>query len=183
MIRFLFELFFVFFRVGMFTFGGGFAMLPLIERAIIERKRWIDRKTFTELLVIAQSSPGPVAVNTAVFVGYKHLGVPGAFAAALGMVLPSFIIILVIAIFFAAIRENVYVDAAFKGMRPAVVALIVGPIVSLSRSMQWWKVVVAFGVGLAIWYWGFSPVWVLAAGAIVGLTVTAINAHSKIDRQ
>ena len=175
--RDLFEIFATFFRIGLFTFGGGFAMLPLIERAIIERKKWIDHKTFTELLIIAQSSPGPVAINTAVFVGYKRSGTAGAFAAALGTIILSLVIILLIAMFFATIRENSYVDAAFKGMRPAVVALIVGPIITLSRSMTWWKIMIAAAVGLSIWWWGFSPVWVLIAGASVGLTYTAISSR------
>lgn len=172
--RTLFEIFATFFRIGLFTFGGGFAMLPLIERTIIERKEWIDRKTFTELLIIAQSSPGPVAINTAVFVGYKRGGTTGAFAAALGTIIPSLVIILLIAMFFSTIRENIYVDAAFKGMRPAVVALIVGPIISLSRDMRWWKILIAAAIGFSIWKWGVSPVWVLIAGAAVGLIYTVI---------
>ncbi|MBR2451858.1 MAG: chromate transporter [Rikenellaceae bacterium] len=181
--RQLAEIFFTFFRIGLFTFGGGFAMIALIQRAIIERKKWIDEKTFMELLIIAQSSPGPIAINTAVFVGYKHKGVPGAFAAALGTIVPSFVIILLIAIFFASIRENIYVDAAFKGMRPTVVALIVGPVISLSRNMGWWKIVIAAFIGWALWYWGFSPILPLMAGALIGIGVTAYNAHKKIDKR
>ncbi|MBQ8863224.1 MAG: chromate transporter [Rikenellaceae bacterium] len=175
--RDLFEIFATFFRIGVFTFGGGFAMIPLIQDAIIKRKRWIDEDTFTELLIIAQSSPGPIAINTAVFVGYKRRGTAGAFAAALGTIIPSLVIILIIAIYFATIRQNVYIDSAFKGMRPAVVALIVGPILSLSRNIATINIIIALIVGLAIWYWGFSPVWVLIAGAAVGLAITAINSR------
>ncbi len=175
--RDLFEIFATFFRIGAFTFGGGFAMFPIIQRAVIERKKWIDETTFTELLIIAQSSPGPVAINTAVFVGYKRCGIKGAFAAALGAVVPSLIIILLIAMFFESIRENVYVEAAFKGMRPAVVALIVGPVVSLSRSLSWWKLGMAALVAVSIWLWGFSPVWVLMIGAVVGVTYVALGSR------
>lgn len=175
--RELFEIFATFFRIGAFTFGGGFAMFPIIQRAVIDRKKWIDEATFTELLIIAQSSPGPVAINTAVFVGYKRCGLKGAFAAALGTVLPSLIIILLIAMFFESIRENAYVEAAFKGMRPAVVALIVGPVVSLSRSLSWWKIGMAALVAVAIWLWGFSPVWVLMIGAVVGVTCVALGSR------
>ena len=152
-------------------------MFPIIQRAVIDRKKWIDEATFTELLIIAQSSPGPVAINTAVFVGYKRCGLKGAFAAALGTVLPSLIIILLIAMFFESIRENAYVEAAFKGMRPAVVALIVGPVVSLSRSLSWWKIGMAALVAVAIWLWGFSPVWVLMIGAVVGVTCVALSSR------
>ena len=152
-------------------------MFPIIQRAVIDCKKWIDEATFTELLIIAQSSPGPVAINTAVFVGYKRCGLKGAFAAALGTVLPSLIIILLIAMFFESIRENAYVEAAFTGMRPAVVALIVGPVVSLSRSLSWWKIGMAALVAVAIWLWGFSPVWVLMIGAVVGVTCVALSSR------
>ena len=150
-------------------------MFPIIQRAVIERKKWIDEATFTELLIIAQSSPGPVAINTAVFVGYKRCGLKGALAAAFGTVLPSLIIILLIAMFFESIRENAYVEAAFKGMRPAVVALIVGPVVSLSRSLSWWKIAMAALVAVSIWLWRFSPVLILMIGAVVGVTCVALN--------
>ena len=181
--RQLAEIFFTFFRIGLFTFGGGYAMIALIQRNVIERKKWIDEKTFMELMIIAQSSPGPIAINTAVFVGYKHKGVAGAVAAALGTIIPSFVIILLIAIFFTSIRENRFIDAAFKGMRPAVVALIVGPIISLSRSMDWWKIVFAAFIGWALWHWGFSPIWILLAGGFIGVGATAYNAHKKIDKK
>ena len=175
--RDLFEIFATFFRIGAFTFGGGFAMFPIIQRAVIERKKWIDETTFTELLIIAQSSPGPVAINTAVFVGSKRCGIKGAFAAALGAVVPSLIIILLIAMFFESIRENVYVEAAFKGMRPAVVALIVAPVVSLSRNLSWWKIVIAALIAVLIWHWGFSPVWFLLVGGVVGVSFVALNSR------
>ena len=116
-----------FLKIGMFTFGGGYAMLPLIERELITKRKWIEQKEFLDLLTLAQSVPGPIAVNTSVFVGYKVRGLRGAAAALLGTVTSSFVIILAIAIFFAGIRQNPVVDAAFKGMRPAVVALIVVP--------------------------------------------------------
>ena len=131
-----------FLKIGMFTFGGGYAMLPLIERELITKRKWIEQKEFLDLLTLAQSVPGPIAVNTSVFVGYKVRGLRGAAAALLGTVTPSFVIILAIAIFFAGIRQNPVVDAAFKGMRPAVVALIIGPVLTLSRGMHWTMLVV-----------------------------------------
>ena len=145
-----------FFKIGLFTFGGGYAMIPLIEAEIINRRGWLARDEFMELLTLAQSSPGPIAINTSVFIGYKTRGVAGAAAAVCGAVLPSFICILVIAIFFAQVRHNVVVDAAFKGMRPAVVALIV----------------VAIATALAVWWFGLSPIWLIAAGAAAGILWT-----------
>ncbi|WP_290539779.1 chromate transporter [Alistipes sp.] len=158
-----------FLKIGMFTFGGGYAMLPLIERELITRRRWLEPKEFLDLLTLAQSVPGPIAVNTSVFVGYKVRGLRGAAAALLGTVVPSFVIILVIALFFAGIRQNPVVDAAFKGMRPAVVALIIGPVLSLSRGMHWTMAAVIAVSALAIWWLDWSPVLMLAAAALLGM--------------
>lgn len=158
-----------FFKIGLFTFGGGYAMLPLIEQELIVKRKWIEQKEFLDLLTLAQSVPGPIAVNTSVFVGYKIRGLRGAAAALLGTVLPSFVIILAIALFFADIRRNPVVDAAFKGMRPAVVALIIGPVFSLARGLHWTLYVVIAASALAIWYWGWSPIYVLAAAAGLGI--------------
>ena len=143
-------------------------MIPLIEAEVIDRRGWIARKDFLELLTLAQSAPGPIALNTAVFVGYKMKSYAGALAAVMGVVVPSFTIILLIAIFFSDVRDNVWIDAALRGMRPAVVALIVAPIVGLTRGMSALLMAVAAVVAVAVWYWGFSPVWLLVAGAAAG---------------
>ena len=148
-------------------------MIPLIQHEVIHRRRWIEERDFIDLLTLAQTAPGPIALNTAVFVGYKRRGYLGALSAILGVIVPSFLVILIVAIFFASIRDNAYVDAAFKGMRPAVVALIVAPIVGLTKGMRWWLVAVALAVALVVWYFGISPVWFLIAGAVVGACVVA----------
>ena len=158
-LRVCLSLFTTFFKIGAFTFGGGFAMIPLIEREMIDRRGWIARGDFLELLTLAQSAPGPIALNSAVFVGYKIAGYRGAFSAVAGVVLPSFVIILLIAIYFTDIRENRYVDAAFKGMRPAVIALIAAPILNLARGMVWWKIALAAIAAVIVWQLGVSPVW------------------------
>ena len=162
-------IFFSFLKIGMFPFGGGYAMLPLIEQELITKRKWIEQKEFLDLLTLAQSVPGPIAVNTSVFVGYKVRGFGGAVAALLGSVLPSFVIILVIAIFFADIRHNPVVDAAFKGMRPAVVALIIGPVISLARGMHWIMFIVIAAAALAIWWLDWSPIYVLVTAAAIGI--------------
>lgn len=148
-------------------------MIPLIQHEVIHKRRWIEERDFLDLLTLAQTAPGPIALNTAVFVGYKRRGYLGALSAILGVIVPSFLVILVVAIFFASIRDNAYVDAAFKGMRPAVVALIVAPIIGLTKGMRWWLVAVALAVALVVWYLGISPVWFLIAGAVVGACVVA----------
>ena len=168
-LRVCLSLFTTFFKIGAFTFGGGFAMIPLIEREMIDRRGWIARGDFLELLTLAQSAPGPIALNSAVFVGYKIAGYRGAFSAVAGVVLPSFVIILLIAIYFTDIRENRYVDAAFKGMRPAVIALIAAPILNLARGMVWWKIALAAIAAVIVWQLGVSPVWFIIAGAAAGI--------------
>ena len=165
----LFEIFWSFLKIGAFTFGGGYAMIPIIQHEVINRRGWLTEQEFIELLTIAQTAPGPISLNTAVFVGYKFRRYKGALAAVTGVVIPSFVIILLIAIFFAGIRNNVWVDAAFKGMRPAVVALIVAPIVGLTKGMHWRGVSIALATAVVVWHFGLSPIWLLIAGAIGGI--------------
>ena len=172
----MWQLFWSFLKIGAFSFGGGYAMIPLIELEVIERHKWIERTDFLDMMILAQSSPGPIALNTAVFVGYKTRGVGGAVAAVMGIVVPSFVMILLIALLFADIRHNPWVDAAFKGMRPAVVALIVMPILSLSKTVHrlLWIAIVA--TAFSIHWLGWSPVLLLLAGAALGIAYEVWNA-------
>lgn len=180
--RELLTMFGSFFKIGLFTFGGGYAMVPIIQREVIDRRGWVDRDEFVELLTLAQSAPGPIALNTSVFVGYKVRGYAGALAALLGVVVPAFTVILIVAIYFAQFRENVYVNAAFKGMRPAVVALIVSPIVSLSRGMGAWKYALAAAVALFVWWSGVSPIWLIIVAAGVGVAIELYNSRKHVER-
>ena len=180
----LLKIFYSFFKIGLFTFGGGFAMIPLIEREVIERRGWIAKSDFVDMLVLAQSAPGPIALNTAVFAGYKVRGFTGAMAAVLGIVIPSFSVILLVAIFFANIRYNPIVDAAFKGMRPAVVALIVAPLMGIVKGMAWWGMAVVAIVGVLVWYFSISPVLFLVAAAAAGLIYVFLTSRrAKSDLQ
>ena len=180
--KMLLKLFTTFFKIGLFSFGGGFAMIPLIQREVIERHKWINSKDFVDMLVLAQSTPGPIAVNTAVFVGYKTAGIAGAVAATLGTVLPSFIVILLLALFFAEVRENRYVDAAFRAMRPAVVALIVAPLMGLVKGMKWYLIAISAAVALLVWYLGFSPMYLIAGGVAVGIAMAIYNGRKGVQR-
>ncbi len=163
------QLFLTFLKIGAFTFGGGYAMIPLIEREVIDRRGWVARADFLDLLTLAQSAPGPIALNTAVFVGYEMRGLRGALAAILGIIIPSFAAILAIAILFADVRHNAWVDAAFRGMRPAVVALIVAPVLSLARGMHRACYLLIAATALAIWGLGWSPIYLLAGAAAAGI--------------
>jgi chromate transporter len=175
--RELIDILWSFLKIGAFTFGGGYAMIPLIQHEVINTRKWLTEKEFVYLLTIAQAAPGPIALNTAVFVGYKRRRYCGALAATLGVVIPSFLIILLVAMFFADIRHNTWIDAAFKGMRPAVVALIVAPIIGLAKGLRWYLVAIAAATALAIWHFGYSPVWFLLVGAVGGVVWATINAR------
>ncbi len=164
----LLKLFLTFFKIGTFTLGGGYAMLPLIQREIVENRSWVEEEDFFELLALAQSSPGPVAVNASVFVGYKVAGVTGSIAATLGTTLPSFLIILVIAAWLVDYRSNPFVEAFFKGVRPAVVAMIAAPLYSLGRKMRikFKGALLASLVAAMVAFADFSPAMLIAiAGA------------------
>ena len=171
--RELLEILWSFLKIGAFTFGGGYAMIPLIQHEVISKRKWLSEQEFSDLLTLAQAAPGPISLNTAVFVGYKRRRYLGSLAAILGVVIPSFVIILVVAMFFDNVRHNHWVDAAFKGMRPAVVALIIAPIVGLTRGMRWWMIAVALATAVIVWYFGISPIWFLIGGGIVGLLCAA----------
>ncbi len=164
------ELFKIFFRIGAFTIGGGYAMVPLIEDEIVAKRKWIKSEDFLDLLAIAQSSPGILAVNIAIFVGYRLKGMKGSLVTSLGAILPSFLMILAIALFFQQFKDNVYVEKIFKGIRPAVVALIAAPTFKLGKSAKinrytiWIPVISA----LLIWLLGFSPIWIIIAAGVGG---------------
>jgi chromate transporter len=132
--RFLLEIFVAFFKIGAFTFGGGHAMVPLIQKEVVDEKGWIEAEDFIDILALAQTAPGPVAANTSVFVGYKLVGIPGAVWALLGTVLPSFMVILAIAMYFTRIADSLVIRAAFSGIRPAVVALVASAAINIGKT-------------------------------------------------
>jgi len=151
----LLNLFSTFFKIGLFTFGGGWAMISIIEREIVDKHHWLGREEFLDLLAVAQSLPGILAVNISVAVGDKIRGRSGSVFAALGTILPSFLIILVIAIFLTPenINTNPTLTAVFKGIRPAVVALIVAPVITSAKAAEinWRTVWIPALVALLIW--------------------------------
>lgn len=150
-----FKLFLSFFKIGAFTFGGGWAMISLIEREIVDKYRWIDKGEFLDLIAVSQSLPGVMAVNVAVAVGDKLRGIRGAVAASIGCVLPSFMLILLIAIFLTPdmIKNNPTLSSIFMGIRPAVVALIIAPVISSAKAsgIGWKTAIIPIGVALLIY--------------------------------
>lgn len=164
------ELFSIFFKIGAFTIGGGYAMVPLIEDEIVNKRKWIAQEDFLDLLAISQSAPGVFAVNMSIFIGYKLRGIRGCLITTLGSVLPSFVIILVIAMFFHNFKDNTVIERIFKGIRPAVVALIAAPTFTMAKSAQinkhtiWIPVISA----LLIWLLGVSPIWIIVLAGTGG---------------
>ena len=150
----LWNLFSTFFKIGLFTFGGGWAMISIIEREIVDKHHWIERNDFLDLLAISQSLPGILAVNIATSVGDKIKGGKGSVIASLGTILPSFLIILFIAIFLTPdmIKNNKVISSIFMGIRPAVVALIIAPVITSAKSanLKWKTVWIPFIVALMI---------------------------------
>ena len=165
------KLFISFFKIGAFTFGGGWAMIPLIEREVVDKQNWIKREDFVDALAIAQSLPGVLAVNISIFIGNKLRGLKGCLMATLGTILPSFLIILAIAIWFVQTYDNPVVERIFKGIRPAVVALIVSPVFSTAKTarINIKTVIIPIIVALSIWLGGISPIWFVLLGAIGGI--------------
>lgn len=163
-------MFFTFFKIGLFTLGGGYAMIPLIEEEVVNRHKWMTREELLDVIAIAQSCPGVFAINVSTFVGYRLRKTRGAVTTALGTALPSFIIILLIAMFFRRFQENPYVAAIFRGIRPAVVALIAVPTFNMARSARiglsncWIPVAGA----LAIWALGVSPIFIIIIAGLGG---------------
>ena len=165
------KLFISFFKIGAFTFGGGWAMIPLIEREVVDKQNWIKREDFVDALAIAQSLPGVLAVNISILIGNKLRGLKGCLMATLGTILPSFLIILSIAIWFVQTYDNPVVERIFKGIRPAVVALIVSPVFSTAKTarINIKTVIIPIIVALSIWLGGISPIWFVLLGAIGGI--------------
>ena len=164
------ESFRTFFKIGIFTLGGGYAMIPLIEEEVVNRHRWVSKDGMLDLIAVAQSCPGVFAINTAIFIGYKLNKVRGALATTLGTALPSFIIILAIAMFFHQFEDNHVVAAMFQGIRPAVVALIAVPTFNIGKRAKLNKFTIWIPIvsALLIWLMGVSPIWIIIAAGIGG---------------
>lgn len=166
----MFELFKTFFKIGAFTLGGGYAMIPIIESEVVEKHQWVKREEFIDLIAVAQSCPGVFAINISIFIGYKLRQLKGALCTSLGTALPSFLIILLIALFFHRFMDVPWIAAMFRGIRPAVVALIAVPTFNMARSAKiglancW----IPIATALLIWALGVNPIYILIAAGLGG---------------
>lgn len=166
----MWEAFKTFFKIGAFTIGGGYAMIPVIESEVVDKHKWVSREEFLDLIAVAQSCPGVFAVNISIFIGYKLKQTKGAVITTLGTILPPFLIILLIAMCFRQFQDNEIVASIFRGIRPAVVALIAVPTYNLAKSAKinltncWIPIIGA----LLIYALGVNPIYILLIAGIGG---------------
>jgi len=169
----LWQIFTVFAKIGAFTIGGGYAMIPIIQREMSKRG-WISDDELPDIVALSQSAPGVMAVNISIFAGHKLRGFKGSVAATLGSITPSFLIILGIAMFFTAFKDNPWVERAFKGIRPVVISLIAVPMLNMARKActTWWKWLLAVASLVLVAFLNVSPIYILLVVIVLGFSVT-----------
>jgi len=175
------KLFTTFFKIGAVTFGGGFAMIPLIQKEIVEKMCWMSQRECIDILGVTQIAPGAVAINSSIYIGYKLKGVKGALAAAAGMVLPSFLIITVIAMMFARMQEQPVVLAFFQGVRPGIVAMIAYAAYRMSSHIlnKYFSWVIATAAFTAVVFFNIHPIAVIIGGGVAGYVSGIFSAEGS----
>lgn len=175
------ELFFTFAKIGLFTFGGGYAMIPLIEKEVVDKKRWISNEELLDVIAISESTPGPIAVNAATFIGKKAGGLTGAFCATFGVVLPSFIIIAAISYFLEAFRELSLVRYALFGIRAGVLALILKALVSMFGQSNKGALpyILMTASAAAVIFFDVNAIVVIIACALTGIIYSMIRGREQ----
>ena len=179
------QIFFTFLKIGAFTLGGGYAMLSMVEKAVVDKKKWIASDEFWDLITIVQSLPGVFAVNTALYVGHKIDGRKGAIAGMLGAILPSIVIILLLATVFREYRDLPEVERIFKGIRPCVVALILAPSLRMIKSSKitWKTAIIPVAAVFLIWWCKVSPTIVILASIAGSLVYALVMEHKMKQNQ
>lgn len=175
------QLFLSFLKIGAFTFGGGYAMIPLIQKEVVENKKWLTDEDISDVIAIAETTPGPIAINAATFVGYKTKGIKGALAATLGVVLPSFFIIILITVAFQKYMQNEIVANAFWGIRIAVIALMTKAFITMYKQCP--KNAISYGVAflafVLVGIFKISVFWVVLGAALIGILYNQVKAGAK----
>ena len=182
----LFKLFITFFKIGLFTFGGGYAMIPLIKEEIVEKKKWISNDEMLEIIAIAESTPGPIAINMATYIGYKNRKILGSIFATLGVVLPSMVIIILISLIYNSFIQNQYVKYAFVGIKCAVAILIlkagINMIIKAEKKALFIILLVLtiiLMLCIEIFSWSFSTIFIILIGGIIGIVCGSIKKAGK----
>ena len=182
----LFELFLTMFKIGLFTFGGGYAMIALLEHELVEKKKWLDKDEFLDMVAIAESTPGPIAINAATYIGHKMSGFWGALAATIAVCIPSFVIIYVISLFFDAFISMKLISYAFKGIRVCVIYLIASAGLRIMKSLpgKAFDYIIICAVGgcmiiLSLFAVSFSTVFYILISGTMGVLVYLVKRRSE----
>ncbi len=177
----LWQLFAVFFKTGLFTFGGGYAMIAILQEELVNDKKWITEQDMLDMIVIAESTPGVIAVNTATSVGYKRRGILGAIIATLGVVLPSFLIISALSYVINAFESNVWYQSAFKGIQACVTILVVNAFLKMSKQIErdLYNYLALFGAFAVATFTDFNVIFLILIGAVCGLLITVIKSKNN----
>ena len=174
-------LFLTFFKIGLFTFGGGYAMIPFIHQYAVEKYKWITDDEFLDIIAIAESTPGPIAINSATYIGHKVKGIKGSATATLGVVMPSVIIIVLIAAFFMQYKDNIWVEYAFKGVRIGVAILVLNAAIRMYKKLD--KNILSFIlilIGFSMILFELLPViLVIAIGGVIGIISQVLKVRGE----
>jgi len=177
----LITLFLTFFKIGLFTFGGGYAMIPFIHQYAVEKYKWITDDEFLDIIAIAESTPGPIAINSATYIGHKVKGIKGSATATLGVVMPSVIIIVLIAAFFMQYKDNIWVEYAFKGVRIGVAILVLNAAIRMYKKLD--KNILSFIlilIGFSMILFELLPViLVIAIGGVIGIISQVLKVRGE----
>ncbi|MBO8171203.1 MAG: chromate transporter [Bacillaceae bacterium] len=183
--KMVFEIFWAFFKISPLTFGGGYVMIPLLERELVERKKWVKPEEIADLFAVSESVPGSIAVNSGTFIGYRLAGIPGAIAAMTGAVLPTFMIILTLSILFVGFKDHPTVQAAFQGIRPTIVALIIVAGIKIGKTAvidRTTLVLVAITTSVML-FSHIHPIATILSGAVAGIVLMQIKKLLKAKKE
>ena len=172
-----FKLYVAFFKIGLFTFGGGYAMLPMLRKEVVDKHKWATDEEMLDYFAIGQSTPGIIAINTSTFIGVQEAGVFGALFSTLGMVTPSLIIIISSAKFFETFADNIYIAKAFMGIRVIVVVLILNAVIRMAKKSikNWLHVILFVSAFVLIMFTPLSPIYIVIASGLVGVLVQVMD--------
>lgn len=181
-------LFLTFLKIGAFTFGGGYAMIAILENEFVENKKWMTKEEFLDMVAIAESTPGPIAINSATYIGYRQAGFWGSLLSTLGVVLPSFVIIYIISLFFDKFLQFEYVQYAFKGIQACVVYLILSAGIKMLKGLKKTALNIIILVSvicsmllISLFAWDFSSIYLILISGVIGLVAYYISLIKKKD--
>ena len=176
----LWQIFAVFAKIGAFTIGGGYAMIPIIQDEM-SRRKWIPEEDLPDIVALSQSAPGVMAVNISIFAGYRMRGIKGSIAATLGSILPSFLIILLIAMVFSSFKDNPIVIRIFKGIRPVVISLIAVPMINMARKSNktWWAWALSAVSLVLVAFLNVSPIYIILVTMVLAFAWTYFKEHKS----